>query len=276
MDRDKIFFRSKIRNRSKIRKEEHLADDEHIIAIAYQHPVGIIIMYIAAFASFVVAMFIISSLLPSVFNDSATAYGLVTFFALLAAIILGVILATGTFVYKQSSLTVTDRNVIQVLQQGIFNRKISQISLANVEDVTSHQKGFFANAFNFGVIKIETAGEQANFNFTYCPDCNKMSKTILDAKDEFLIATGQAGSYRNNVKPGHMMSSDENKEDDDKNQNSSNLKEDTKKADEGSAQSNDEIKEINSTSYDKYSSPKSNRAELGRLVVTEMDYRARL
>ncbi|MBP9812949.1 PH domain-containing protein [Candidatus Nomurabacteria bacterium] len=268
MDRDKIFFRSKIRNRSKLRKEEHLADDEHIIAIAYQHPVGIIVMYVAAFACFVVAMFIISSLLPSVFNDSATAYGLVTFFALIAAVILGIILAVGTFVYKQSSLTVTDRNVIQVLQQGIFNRKISQISLANVEDVTSHQKGFFANAFNFGVIKIETAGEQANFNFTYCPDCNKMSKVILDAKDEFLIATGQAGSYRNNVKPGHMMPPEKDDKDNNDQKNEQEVP--------NNVQSDHKDRELSDITDKINNSYRNSQASLGHLVVTEKDYRAHL
>lgn len=224
---DNFLAGSKEGNRPRQRADKNIAPDEHVITIAYQHPVGIIIMYIAAFACFVVALFIISSLLPTVFNNSATAYGLVTFFTLIAAVLLGVILAAGTFVYRQSSLTITDRNVIQVLQQGLFNRKISQISLANVEDVTSHQKGFFANAFNFGVIKIETAGEQANFHFTYCPDSNKVSKIILDAKDEFLIATGQAGSYRNNVKPGHIRLEDydENNE----NTNSSRFEDATEK-----------------------------------------------
>jgi hypothetical protein len=82
-------------------------------------------------------------------------------------------------------------------------RKVSQLSLANVEDVTSEQRGIFSNMFNYGVLNIETAGEQANFNFGYCPNPHRIAKIILDAKDDFLSNTGQMGSYRNRPYPGN-------------------------------------------------------------------------
>jgi membrane protein YdbS with pleckstrin-like domain len=207
---DKLIFGPKYKNASEVRSMDNIDQNEHILAIAYQHPFALIIMFVAAFVSFIVAMLIIGLLLPTVFG-STTAYAVVAFFASVSIVILCLIIAVATFVYRQSRLTVTDRNVIQVLQQGIYNRKVSQISLANVEDVTSHQKGFFANLFNFGTVKIETAGEQANFVFSYCPDPNKVSKIILDAKDDFLISTGQAGSYRNSLKPMHYEYPEEDK-----------------------------------------------------------------
>lgn len=190
-------------DKESVRTMDNIEPDEHILSIAYQHPFGIIIIYVSAFICFIGALAIMSVLLPSVFSNSSTAYGLMTVFALIATVIVGIILSVATYVYKQSRLTITDRNVIQVLQQGVMNRKISQISLANVEDVTSHQKGFFANMFNFGTLKIETAGEQVNFVFNFCPESNRVAKIILDAKDDFLIATGQAGSYRNSLRPEH-------------------------------------------------------------------------
>ena len=45
------------------------------------------------------------------------------------------------------SLQLQIENVIQILQQGLFDRKISQISLANVEDVSSQQRGFLPTLF---------------------------------------------------------------------------------------------------------------------------------
>ncbi len=205
---DKLIFGPKYNKPSEVRSMDNIDPNEHILAIAYQHPFALILMFIAVFISFLVAMLIIGFLLPTVFG-STTAYALVALFAGVSIILLCLIIAVATFVYRQSRLTVTDRNVIQVLQQGVYNRKVSQISLANVEDVTSHKKGFFANMFNFGTVKIETAGEQANFVFSFCPDPNKVSKIILDAKDDFLIATGQAGSYRNSLKPMHYENSTE-------------------------------------------------------------------
>lgn len=199
---EKLPFRSRFSSVNSVKSLDNISPDEHVLTVAHQHPFGIIIMYFAAFAGFIGAITIMGLLLPNVFSNSASSYAALTIFSLITAAIVAIILVLATNIYRQSMLTVTDRNVIQLLQNGMLNRKISQISLANVEDVSSQQKGFFANMFNFGVIKIETAGEQASFIFSFCPDANKVAKTILDAKDEFLIATGQAGSYRNNVKGG--------------------------------------------------------------------------
>ncbi len=176
---------------------------ERILCTVKQHPVGIVIIYSAVLLCFTAGLAFMAILMPSVFSSSTTAYSMLALFAVIIAIIVIAIVAVATNVYNQSKLTVTDRNVIQILQQGLFDRKISQISLANVEDVSSQQRGFFANTFNFGCVKIETAGEQANFIFNFCPNPNGVAKIILDAKDDFLIATGQAGSYRNSLRPSH-------------------------------------------------------------------------
>jgi hypothetical protein len=121
----------------------------------------------------------------------------VALFSIAAAVMVGALLVMATIVYRQSKLTVTDRNIVQVVQKGLMIRKVSQLSLANIEDVTSEQRGIFANMFNYGVLVIETAGEQANFNFNFCPNPHRVAKIILDAKDDFLTTTGQAGSFRN-------------------------------------------------------------------------------
>ena len=108
-------------------------------------------------------------------------------------------MAIATFVYRQSRLTVTNTSIIQVIQGGLFTRKISQISLANVEDVTSEQNGVFANIFSFGTVKVETAGEQVNFIFNYSPQPARVAKIILQAKADFMITSGQSGSVRNTM-----------------------------------------------------------------------------
>ena len=58
--------------------------------------------------------------------------------------------------------------------------------MVNVEDVTSIQKGMFATMLGYGVLKIETAGEQANFEYTFCPRSNYYAKVILNAREKVL------------------------------------------------------------------------------------------
>jgi len=42
---------------------------------------------------------------------------------------------------------------------------------------------------NYGTLKIETAGEQTNFSFTFCPNPNHCAKVILDAREKMLGQT---------------------------------------------------------------------------------------
>jgi uncharacterized membrane protein YdbT with pleckstrin-like domain len=88
-----------------------------------------------------------------------------------------------TFIFRQNRLILTDRNLTQILQYGLFNRKVSQLNMSNVEDVTAIQSGILSTVFNYGTLKIETAGEQMNFIFTYCPNPGYYAKIILDARE---------------------------------------------------------------------------------------------
>lgn len=192
-----MLFKNVFKESAYYKTIEALSPDERTLCVMKQHPFGILVVYVSSFLAFILGLAIISFFLPSVFSSSGTVYALWSFFALVAGVLLLVMLGFSTYVYNQSVLTVTDKNVVQILQKSIYERKVSHISLANIEDVTSEQQGIFANWFNFGTIKIETAGEQANFTFPLCPHPNRIARIILDAKDDFLRSTGLTGSYRN-------------------------------------------------------------------------------
>jgi len=179
---------------------ESVSPDEHVMVVVYQHPFGIIFIYAATLFCLAIALISSSLLLPDLYGgDTGKAYTLLMVIAIGISILVGVLLMVATVVYRQSKLTVTDRTIVQVLQKGLLIRKVSQLSLANVEDVTSEQQGIFASIFNYGTLKIETAGEQANFTFSFCPNPHRVAKIILDSKDDFLRNTGQTGSYRNQI-----------------------------------------------------------------------------
>jgi uncharacterized membrane protein YdbT with pleckstrin-like domain len=120
-------------------------------------------------------------------------------FAAIAIVFAIAIVLLSTIVYRKNRVIVTDRNITQILQFGLFNRKVSQLNMVNVEDVTSRQNGLSSNMFGFGELIIETAGEQSNFHFTYCPNPGYYAKVILNAREELL---GQNdGDIR--VEPSH-------------------------------------------------------------------------
>jgi len=96
------------------------------------------------------------------------------------------VLGLATIVYWQNQWVVTTDSITQVAQRGLFNRQVSQLSMDNLEDVTVDQVGIIAKIFNFGTLRVETAGERAKFLFVYCPRPNRYAHEILEAHETFM------------------------------------------------------------------------------------------
>ena len=165
---------------------DHVDINETKLCEIAKHPIGIILIYIQAFVGLVIAMGLAYFLLPSVIEDTDTAFLYANLFAAFALAFALLVVVLSAIVYRQNRLIVTDRNITQILQYGLFNRKVSQLNLVNVEDVTSTQNGIIPTMFGYGELKIETAGEQVNFHFTYCPNPGYFAKIILNAREQIL------------------------------------------------------------------------------------------
>jgi len=108
----------------------------------------------------------------------------------LLALLSTIITAIAAYLYRSNVVLITTEKVVQVLNPSLFNRKISQLSIGDVQDVSVHQKGIFPHAFNYGTVVIETAGEQQNYTFTYTPAPYDASKIIVGAHEENLKLYG--------------------------------------------------------------------------------------
>jgi uncharacterized membrane protein YdbT with pleckstrin-like domain len=165
---------------------EHVDIDEHKLAEIHKHSFGIIIIYLQSFLGMLAAAVLIFFVAPSLIEDKGVAYLISGSFLAVAGLLAFLVMAISTYIYRQNRIIVTDRNITQILQYGLFSRKISQLNIVNVEDVTSIQHGLIPTLFNYGVLKIETAGEQENFHFAYCPNSGYVAKVILEAREKML------------------------------------------------------------------------------------------
>jgi uncharacterized membrane protein YdbT with pleckstrin-like domain len=165
---------------------ETIDHNEQKLCEIAKHPFGIVVIYVWALLGLVVALGLSYFLLPAVIEDTDRAFLIAHFFALVAITLTVIGITISAMIYRQNRLIVTDINITQILQYGLFNRKVSQLNLINVEDVTSVQKGILSTLFGFGELKIETAGEQANFHFSYCPKSSYYANVILNAREKIL------------------------------------------------------------------------------------------
>lgn len=179
--------------------------DEIKLGEVAKHPFGIMVFYVQAIVGVAAGLGLCYFLIPSVVEDSDMAFAIANIFSVVIIALATVVILIASIVYRQNRLIITDRNITQILQYGLFNRKVSQLNLVNVEDVTSLQQGFFSTIFGYGVLKIETAGEQANFHFSYCPRSGYYAKVILNARERVLGQhSDQQDSQQQHVPHHHM------------------------------------------------------------------------
>ena len=90
---------------------------------------------------------------------------------------------------------VTDERILDIDQEGVFLRKVSELALHNIQDVHVEVKRVFATLFNFGTIEVQTAGAEQRFEFDGIPDPQKVSRQILElAHDDARFHDAIAGN----------------------------------------------------------------------------------
>lgn len=62
--------------------------------------------------------------------------------------------------FYYSFFILTKDEIVDITQQGFFNRQITQISVVRVQDVSASVKGFLPTFFGYGDVIAESAGEK--------------------------------------------------------------------------------------------------------------------
>ena|GEM_PF-291463 len=160
---------------------------EQVICEIKRHPIGMLGTYIVSGFILVVLAVLAFIVIPHVAGSdnqskALLAGGLV--FVVIAAVVL-VFVFIANKVYWGNHWVVTSDSITQILQTSLFSRQSSQLSLGNLEDVTTQQNGILQQMFKYGTIRAETAGERSKFVFPFCPNPNYYAQKILAAREVF-------------------------------------------------------------------------------------------
>lgn len=91
---------------------------------------------------------------------------------------------------------ITDRRIVDIAQNGLFKRTISELNLAQIQDVNATVEGFAATLLHFGDVQIQSAAERPNFIFRSIPHPYEISKKILDLHEAYLQQQEKMGENR--------------------------------------------------------------------------------
>lgn len=166
-----------------------LRPGEHVITEIKRHPYGILSMYFSGALAIGVSA-LLAAFAPTFFGDTFDNVQSMAYLGV-GIITIGIIamLFLATSIYWQNRWIVTDDSITQITQDGLFGRRVSQLSLESLEDITVDQHGIIQSMFGFGTLHAETAGEKSKFVFHYCPQPNKYARQILQAHELFLHQT---------------------------------------------------------------------------------------
>ncbi len=87
-------------------------------------------------------------------------------------------------VWRLTAVVVTNKRIIDFDQHGLFVRQLSEAPLINVQDITLSQKGVWELLFNFGTIKIQTAGTSAVLELSHIRYPRRVHEILVELKEQ--------------------------------------------------------------------------------------------
>jgi hypothetical protein len=172
---------------------------EQTICEIRRHPIGVIGVYVAAAIVLLVIAVIVFAVAPNfltvVSRSQVLTFGAIAY-VVIAFLTVGFLFIANK-VYWGNRWVVTTDSITQITQTSLFNTQSSQLSLGNLEDISAEQNGILTHMFNYGVLKVETAGERSKFQFIYCPNPNEYAQKVIAAREAFEQKLGDDGPNAN-------------------------------------------------------------------------------
>lgn len=165
-------------------------DNEQLVCEIKKHPFGLLLVWlvglfiaVAVLTVTIVSLWALTGDHFGVGSDLDVAKPIVGVIGFILVVL--VLIATGisSYIYRHNVILVTSDKIAEITYVSIFNRKITQLDLADIQDVAVEQKGIFPRIFGYGTLLIETAGELENVLFTYAPYPYKCAKEIVNARE---------------------------------------------------------------------------------------------
>lgn len=78
---------------------------------------------------------------------------------------------------------VTNDRIVDVEQNGLFSRTISELDLYRVQDVTVDTNGIFPSLFRYGHVRVKTASQNLGIIFHNVKEPNQIREALIQLSD---------------------------------------------------------------------------------------------
>jgi len=95
------------------------------------------------------------------------------------------------WVWRRNVVVVTDEHIADILQNGLFGRRVSILNLGSIQDISTEVTGPMQTMFHYGTITLQTAGEKDEFVITYMPDPYDNERRIHEIHRRYRHSVGE-------------------------------------------------------------------------------------
>lgn len=81
--------------------------------------------------------------------------------------------------YTLNTVIVTDRRIIERDQNSFFDRKVSELHIYRIQDITVSTKGIIPTMLHYGDIVVQTAASDKEFTFHEMPRPEEVKNAIM-------------------------------------------------------------------------------------------------
>ncbi len=163
----------------------NLVADEYVELAITRSRIGIIFIWTAVAAIFVVLTAALFTLLTteaseSIVNLNPTAKSYLYFIIIILYIFIFVAGLVSATVYNRNKLFITNKRIFHFSANSLFSQSNSVIDLVSIEDVSFIQAGLADYIFKIGTIRLSTVGDETTYTFKYIDTPHDELKVILD------------------------------------------------------------------------------------------------
>jgi uncharacterized membrane protein YdbT with pleckstrin-like domain len=163
--------------RESLNSFEGQGEGEKVVLLLRRHPFVILIKL-----AFFLLLILVPIIIGGLFAKFIYTHNFISLFSFLTSVWY-LLIWSGIFyaltMYTLDVWVVTNRRIIDSTQHGFFNRKVSELRLGRIQDISVETRGLIQTVLGFGDLRVQTAGTEEKFNFRQIPSPIKVKDEIM-------------------------------------------------------------------------------------------------
>ena len=172
--------------------------DEQIVFLIRRHILAMMPVFAISFSLYAIG-FALIFVFPVLVPDAVSGFNYNVYVLIVSLLFLfnTVFLFSNWVLHYLHVALLTTEHFVEIDQYGLFGRKVSELTLDKIQDVTNDQQGLVHTIFNLGFVKVQTAGEAPNFELRFVPDPYTICQTIMETEENYSSRHGLRGNGTN-------------------------------------------------------------------------------